>query len=107
MKKVKGFTLIEIIIVLSLMGIVGLVITGTILSYDPDYIAKRHDQVTQSAEMWAQNLNQEVRVSCMNLDTDMNGYHSCTIFREDKDPLGIECNTEGCRVVVKPARDWD
>ncbi len=50
-------------------------------------------------QMGEQNPN----VTCVTMDTDHDGYVSCTIFRKERDPLPVECATKwtwnkGCRM---------
>ena len=49
----------------------------------------------KSAEEYSKNVPNATGVSCVQSDSDGDGYCSCTIFRKDEDPLAIEC---GCEV---------
>lgn len=46
-------------------------------------------------------------VECVNIDSDDDGYVTCTVFRVDRDPYSIQCAAragwEGCKpTIVKP-----
>lgn len=59
------------------------------------------------ARQWAKELGVEVQgVSCVNQDSDGDGYVSCTVKRGNGELMAIECNPSmglegGCRI---PAR---
>lgn len=38
-------------------------------------------------------------VTCMTVDSDWDGYVTCTVFRVDRDPYSIQCSTQagGCK----------
>lgn len=43
-------------------------------------------------------------VSCVNVDSDDDGYVTCTVFRVDRDPYSIQCairvGWEGCKPTI-------
>lgn len=64
-----------------------------------------HKKAIQAAKEYAQNVPHATgKISCMNKDSDNDGYCSCTIFRAKGDPLAVECACgslsfkEGCRI---------
>lgn len=47
-------------------------------------------------------------VTCLDRDTDGDGYVTCTVFRTDRDPYSIQCATraesKGCKPTVPMVR---
>jgi len=47
-------------------------------------------------------------VSCVDRDSDRDGYVTCTVFRQGKEPLAIECTciegNHGCKMAVTKLR---
>jgi hypothetical protein len=57
----------------------------------------------REAAAWAKGLPGLVTgVDCMKVDSDDDGYVTCTVFREDHEPFSIQCAKEkrnsGCRL---------
>lgn len=57
---------------------------------DPDVSEDRARAFAQRA-----NFTDISSTDCQRYDTDDNGYVSCTIFRKDHDPVGVECPRRG------------
>jgi hypothetical protein len=60
-----------------------------------------------SARIWIQQMypNEEGNVVCQNVDTDGNGYVSCSIRVGNRAPMALECSpfsslNAGCRIPV-------
>ena len=65
-------------------------------------------ELEDEAAAFAKKLRVPVRaVDCVTIDSDYDGYVSCTIFPEDGEPLSIVCaralNQEGCKIKERPA----
>lgn len=99
----RGFTLVELIIAIAVLGLIA-VLVGSWLTK----CSSSRDEAEEEARSYAQKMGMEIKgVSCMNLDTDDNGYVSCTLNVIEKDgktsPVPIECaskwsfNNDGCR----------
>lgn len=52
--------------------------------------------------------DQVLGTSCVDYDSDRDGYVSCTVFRQAKDPLAIECliiaGRSGCKLSIAKSR---
>lgn len=102
----RGFTLIELIIVVAVIGVlVGLVGIGVTKCSSSQGTAE------EEARAYASKMGMEIKgLSCMNRDTDGDGYVSCTLNVVEKDgkttPVPIECaakwsyNNEGCKEAI-------
>lgn len=107
MKSSKGFTLIELMIVVAIVGIFAAVLIPAL---------SRTDQGPQAevvAKKFAEDMYRlnDVKAQCMNIDTDRNGYVSCTVAgytgQNQMMTVPIECatvrmlsNNQGCRSIV-------
>lgn len=105
MKASKGFTLIELMIVASIISILVVVFAGALNRKDQSAYA------AGEAKQFAANILgiPDANVSCMKYDTDNNGYVSCTIGSVTQTGQrivqSVECATEsifqsneGCRM---------
>lgn len=74
-----------------------------------DFVERRRMKAEDNARVWVKNVPEySGKFTCMNTDSDGDGYCSCTVFRIKQDPLAIECACgwgwrEGCRM-QKPVR---
>lgn len=90
----SGFTLIELVIVIA----IGVVILSVVGCEDD------HAAALSSAKEVASNYDDVKSVTCVNKDSDNDGYCSCTIYRESG-PESLECGcqkwglnkTRGCK----------
>lgn len=100
MHQTKGYTVIEILIVMAIAGIFLIVIAGFLancMGWNGNQEAAQ-----KAAEEFAKEVPNVKRVECVRFDTDNDGYISCTLFRDNADPLPIECAkkwtlNKGCR----------
>lgn len=101
--KNKGFTLVEVLIVIAIIAIVLTIIAGALGSGCNDY-PKNKPSADYYAMEFAKKMGGEVTgVVCVAQDTDGDGYVSCTVFRKDRDPFAIECASQftynqGCKM---------
>lgn len=102
----RGFTLVELIITVAMVMVMvigaGMGITKC---------ASSQSTAEEEARVYAQKMGMKIKgVSCMNRDTDSDGYVSCTLNVVDKDDretsIPIECaarwtyNNEGCKEAI-------
>ena len=86
------------IVVISLVLVVLCPVTCALVRYTGD-----QEVATEAANEWAKKLPNVDGVECVTWDSDMDGYVSCTVYREGGlDPLYIECAgawtlNNGCR----------
>jgi prepilin-type N-terminal cleavage/methylation domain-containing protein len=103
--KARGFTLHEVLIVIVILA----AIAAISLNACKGCTGISKDEAMKGAQVWAQNVKtqgSDVSVDCAKMDTDNDGYLSCTVFvRKDgkTDVYPIECAgafswNEGCRV---------
>lgn len=86
----KGFTLTEMAITMATIIIVSTVIVGFSEGCEADW-----KKAEESAVEFSKNVSGATgKVSCMKTDSDNDGYCRCTVFRENKDPLHVECGCE-------------
>jgi prepilin-type N-terminal cleavage/methylation domain-containing protein len=102
----NGFTLVEVFIAVTVLVVVGaflLRVTG----------AGGGESVEKEASAFAKNISPDAKVTCVDIDSDGDGYVSCTVFPpEGKPPVAIECASSyspnnGCRIaqpVIKTRR---
>lgn len=103
-KRFLGWTMVERIIFAVIVLIAGLLVFSAGLRC---FVG--NDGALGSAQEWAKDMPGTTSVKCAATDTDHDGYISCTVFREDKDPLFIECGDgiigSGCRAPkLRPTR---
>lgn len=99
----KGVTLVEVFV----GGVIMIVISVGGVSFLMNCSGLNKDTATKEATEWAKEVGIEnANVSCVNSDTDSDGYISCTIaYKDDKGDLkvkAIECASKlswnsGCR----------
>lgn len=98
----KGFTLIELMIVVMIIAI-GLAV------FIPGCSGSKEVAEQEAIQFASTILNmKEAKATCMNKDSDHNGYVSCTVFGKidgKTQAIPIECATkyslnEGCRATM-------
>lgn len=81
--ELAGAVIIAFVLIVSILGA-----TGNGCACPSSKTADTEDD----ARTFARNTGDEITgVSCVDRDTDGDGYVSCTVFRRGKDPLAIEC----------------
>lgn len=99
MKTNRGFTLAELLIVLAIVGVFLAVIFSRVACVGETQTAAAKSE----ARSWARELGlQTTGVACANIDSDGDGYVSCTIALKDGSTKQIECRGayapgHGCR----------
>ena len=99
--KTKGFTLIELMIVISILGIVGAILFRACGGVNLG--SAEHAQ--ENATKYLNNMGYEFKgVSCTGTDSDGDGYISCDVNLSDGNRLRLDCasggvmtRTEGCK----------
>lgn len=102
----RGFTLMELIIVVAILGVF-----VTIAGFGITKCSSSRDTAEEEARAYASKMGMTIKgVSCMNRDTDGDGYVSCTLNVVEKDgkenPIPIECaakwsyNNDGCKEAI-------
>lgn len=100
-----GFTLVELLIV---VAVIGLCAAGAIVGCSSCHVGEGQEAAAKAeAQKWATNLGYRILgISCANIDSDNDGYVSCTVRVIDGDKPAetkqIECRGEwsrghGCR----------
>jgi prepilin-type N-terminal cleavage/methylation domain-containing protein len=100
-KKQKGFTLIELIVVIAIVMIAGVGIANYFLN-SPVHTRGR---ATESMLQWVSENNiQTIRASCAP-DSDTDGYASCTLVTDKGEKIFLQCtssafmNADTCKEV--------
>jgi hypothetical protein len=99
----RGFTAIELIIIVALFGVFSVLVGMQVIT-----CASSQGLAEEEARNYAAKMRLTLKgVSCMNRDTDGDGYVSCTLNVVEKDGstslVPIECaakwtyNNEGCK----------
>lgn len=85
---IKGFTLLEVMIVLAIVGIFSLVIAGAVLN-NPGATQER---ATANMQAWAASQGiQPKRASCAH-DSDGDGFGSCTVVDQAGEKIHLQCS---------------
>lgn len=87
MKK-NGFTLIELLLCVAIVGILAAALFMAGCSRTDSEAANK------AAQEYATHFKNVTGVECANVDSDHDGYVSCTLFRGSEDPLPIQCGAE-------------
>lgn len=107
----RGLTLIELMIVVGIVGIIAALLIFFVFRGCSSSRSTAEDE----ARAYAKSMGIEIfGVSCMNRDTDGDGYVSCSLSTKDKNGTPtvtpIECasrwqmNNDGCKVPIMPMR---
>lgn len=100
----KGFTLIELMICIAIVGIFVAIIWGNISNYTAD-----NSKTVEAAKSYVKDLGiRDANVQCVAIDTNNDGYVSCTASYRNSDKLeflAFECASSlsfnsGCRLSV-------
>lgn len=85
----KGFTLIELILVLAILGIVGTLLSGIILNNR----GATEKRALEHMNLFVKTNQISVeRATCAG-DSDLDGYGTCTIKTKDGEMITLQCPT--------------
>jgi hypothetical protein len=95
--RLANFIFSPIFFLLAILLAIGVPLTCACKRYNSD-----QGIATEAALEWSKSLSDTIKVECVKWDSDLDGYVSCTVYRESGDPLYIECAgawtlNEGCR----------
>ncbi len=105
-RRAQGFTVIELLIVIAIVGILITVAVGAGFKG----CSGGGDKARDSAYDFAKQMGVPFTgVTCVDMDSDGDGYVSCTVFRTGQDPYPIECAREwsrnkGCKTAMPKVR---
>ena len=89
----NGFTLVELLIVVCVLSIVGMTLVGIAVGFS----GCGTDTIRDNAQGYARNYARQFYgmsnpvVQCAGIDTDANGYVTCTVGGNGQPPRQIEC----------------
>jgi prepilin-type N-terminal cleavage/methylation domain-containing protein len=98
----RGFTLVELMIVLAIVGLFFGILVLACRSVTSGKATK--EAATHDAETFVRELGWQVAgISCTDIDSDRDGYVSCTIAKKDGTSDFVECRGaydfgHGCRI---------
>jgi len=101
MKKQQGFTLIELMIVIAIIGIMVSVIAAAV---GGNWTGRHKESAQENANEFISSMELKVdKVQCNGTDSDGDGYVSCMFKMQDGSMKQFECagwtwNGEGCRI---------
>lgn len=84
----KGFTLIEILIVVAVIAVLGVIVVSAVLTMDVDG--------KPTARTWAADMGYEIAaLTCVSRDSDADGYVSCMVKTSEGEVFNLECQYWG------------
>jgi prepilin-type N-terminal cleavage/methylation domain-containing protein len=103
MKK-SGFTVMELLVAMAFIGILAAVLVSALGKGCGNVSGRSADLAVEGAQKWARDMGYaNVFISCVDIDSDGDGYVSCTVREDGKSPIQIECAgaftmNNGCRM---------
>lgn len=89
-----GFSLVELMIVLAILGVLGAILGGACMSCGGAGVSDRKANAEKYARAYVREFNGWASpvIACMGVDTDQNGYVTCTVAeRAGAQSHQIEC----------------